>query len=258
MSDAITPEQWQSIVCSGVLVMVRLSSVLVFAPVLSSSAIATRIKAGFVFAMTILLAPLVGDARGAVSEITMSGVLGELAVGLLFGLSLSMLNEMVLFASSMLSMEFSFTLANLVDPIYKEETPVIGQLMGWVSTLVLLGAGLHRTLLAAVMRSFHAVPVGTFVMRAQTGAEMAQMAGGIFLAGVQLASPVLAAALTVEITIGLIGRLAPQLHSTVLSVPFKTIVSYVVLIGSLAIWPSFLESHFDSLLDAAGRMLLRA
>jgi len=250
--------EWQSIVCSGVLVMVRLSSLLVFAPVFSSVAIAPRIKVGFVFAVTILLAPLVGSARGAVSEITMAGVLGELAVGLVFGLSLMILSEMVLFAGSLLSMEFSFSLVNLIDPNSKVDTPVLAELLGWVNTLVLLAAGLHRTLLAAVMRSFNAVPVGTFVLNAKTGAAMSQMAGGIFLAGVQLASPVIAAALVVEITIGLIGRLAPQLHSTVLSVPFKTIASYVVLLGSLALWPGFLEGHFNRLLDAAGRMLLPA
>ena len=255
MNDAITVVQWQAIVCSGVLVMIRLSSLLVFAPIFSSAAIAPRIKVGFVFAMTLLLAPLVGSGRGAVSEITMGGVLGELAVGLVFGLSLMMLSEMVLFAGAMLGMEFSFSLVNLIDPNSKVETPVMADMLGWVNILVLLGAGLHRTLLAAVMRSFNAVPVGTLVLSARTGAAMAHMAGGIVLAGVQLASPVIAAALTVEITIGLIGRLAPQLHSNVVSVPFKTIVSYVVLLGSLAVWPSFLESHFTSLLDAAGRML---
>jgi len=254
----MTNAEWQAMVCSGVLVMVRLSSLLVFSPIFSSPAIAPRIKAGFVFAMTLLLAPLVGSAKGAVSELTMRGVLGELAVGLVFGLSLMLLSEMVLFAGALLSMEFSFSLANLMDPNSKVETPVLGQLLGWVNTLVLLGAGLHRTLLTAVMRSFNVVPVGTFVLSARTGGQMAHMASGIFLAGVQLASPVIAAALTVEITIGLIGRLSPQLHSTVLSVPFKTIVSYVVLIGSLAVWPRFLESHFNSLLDAAGRMLVAA
>jgi flagellar biosynthetic protein FliR len=254
MNDAI-PVQWQAVVCSGVLVMVRLSSLLVFAPIFSSAAIAPRIKAGFVFAMTLLLAPLVGSGRGAVSEITVSGVLGELAVGLLFGLSLMMLGEMVVFAGALLGMDFSFSLVNLLDPNSKVETPVLGQFLGWVNTLVLLGAGLHRTLLAALMRTFNVVPVGTFVLSAKTGATIAYMAGGIFLAGVQLASPVIAAALTVEITVGLIGRLAPQLHSNVMSVPFKTIASYVVLLGSLALWPGFLESRFNSLLDAAGRML---
>jgi flagellar biosynthetic protein FliR len=167
-----------------------------------------------------------------------------------------LLSEMVVFAGSLLSMNFSFTLANLMDPIYREETAILGQLMGWVTTLVLLGAGLHRTLLAAVMRSFQVVPVGTFVMRAEVGAQIAHMGGGIFLAGVQLASPVMAAALTVEITMALIGRLAPQLSSTVLSVPIKTIACYLVLIGSLVVWPRFLESHFAALLDSAERMVL--
>jgi flagellar biosynthetic protein FliR len=246
----------QPVLCSGVLVMVRLSSLLVFAPIFSSSAIPPRIKAGFVFAMTFVLAPVAAGSTAAVHEITVSAVVGELAVGLVFGLSLMLLSEMVVFAGSLLSMNFSFTLANLMDPIYREETAILGQLMGWVTTLVLLGAGLHRTLLAAVMRSFQVVPVGTFVMRAEVGAQIAHMGGGIFLAGVQLASPVMAAALTVEITMALIGRLAPQLSSTVLSVPIKTIACYLVLIGSLVVWPRFLESHFAALLDSAERMVL--
>ena len=45
--------------------MVRLSGLMVFAPVFSSSAIAPRIKVGFVFAMTILLAPAIAAVPGA-------------------------------------------------------------------------------------------------------------------------------------------------------------------------------------------------
>ena len=37
--------------------MVRISGLMVFAPLFSSTAIAPRIKAGFVIAMTVLLAP---------------------------------------------------------------------------------------------------------------------------------------------------------------------------------------------------------
>jgi len=252
----MTQSEWMSVVAAGVLVMTRLSGLLVFAPVLSSSAIAPRIKAGLVFAMTLLMAASARDAKGAIADITVTTVLSELAVGLVFGLSLSMLNEMVLFAGTMLSMSFSFSLANLMDPMYHEETSVLTQLLNWMTTLILLGAGLHRTLIGAVMRSFRAVPLGTFFMTARSAGAMVHLASGIFLAGVQLASPVIAAALTVEVAIALIGRLAPQLSSTVLSVPFKTIASYVVLIGSLAIWPAFLEGRFDALLDTAGKVLL--
>jgi flagellar biosynthetic protein FliR len=95
-------------------------------------------------------------------------------------------------------------------------------------------------------------------MQARTGAALAAMAGGIFLAGLQLAAPVVAAALVVEVTIGLIARMSPQLPAMVMGVPLKTLVSYGVLIGSLAVWPSWIERHFTALLDAAAKLVVTA
>jgi flagellar biosynthetic protein FliR len=44
----------------------------------------------------------------------------------------------------------------------------------------------------------------------------------------------------------------------VVSIPLKTMVSYVVLIGSLAVWPGWIERHFTALLDAAAKLLVRS
>jgi flagellar biosynthetic protein FliR len=155
-------------------------------------------------------------------------------------------------------MEFSFSLVNLMDPNSMVETPVLGQMLGWLGVLVIIGAGLDRSLLAAVVRSFCTVPVGQAMMQAKTGVALAVMAGGIFLAGLQLAAPVIAAALAVEVTVALVARLSPQLPAMVVSVPLKTMVSYVVLLGSLAVWPGWIERHFTALLDAAGRLMATA
>ncbi|WP_433964244.1 flagellar biosynthetic protein FliR [Tunturiibacter gelidiferens] len=249
---------WPQYLSSAVLVMVRLSGLMVFAPVFSSSAIAPRVKVGFVFAMTILLAPAVATVPGARAVLDGRALLGELSVGLLFGLSLMLLNEALTFAGTLLGLQFSFSLVNLLDPNSMIETAVLGQMLSWLGVLVIIGSGLDRSLLAAVVRSFSAVPVGQAVMQAKTGVALAMMSSGIFLAGVQLAAPVMAAALAVEVTIALVARLSPQLPSIVISVPIKTMVSYVVLIASLAVWPGWIERHFTALLDAAARMLVRA
>ncbi len=58
-------QDWEQYLTAGVLVAIRLSGLMVFAPVFSSDAIAPRIKAGFVFALTILLAPAVARASWA-------------------------------------------------------------------------------------------------------------------------------------------------------------------------------------------------
>jgi flagellar biosynthetic protein FliR len=249
------PPDWPQFLTAGLLVLIRLSGLMVFAPFFSSPAIAPRIKAGFVIAITILLAPAVAAVPNARASLDVASVVSELGVGLVFGLSLMLLNEALLFAGTLLGMQFSFSLVNLLDPNSMIETPVLGQMLGWLGVLVVIGSGLDRTLLAAVVRSFSAVPVGHAVMQAKTGAALAAMAGGIFLAGLQLAAPVMAAALVVEVTIGLIARMSPQLPAMVLGVPLKTLVSFGVLIGSLAVWPGWIERHFTALLDAAGRLL---
>jgi flagellar biosynthesis protein FliR len=251
-------EDWPQYLSAAVLVMVRLSALMVFAPVFSSPAIASRIKVGFVFAITILLAPAIATVPGARAVLDTRAVLGELSVGLVFGLSLMLLNEALIFAGTLLGLQFSFSLVNLLDPNSMIETAVLGQMLTWLGVLVIIGSGLDRSLLAAVVRSFSAVPVGQAVMQAKTGAALAMMASGIFLAGLQLAAPVMAAALAVEVTIALVARLSPQLPAMVVSIPLKTMVSYAVLIGSLAVWPGWIERHFTALLDAAAKLLVRA
>jgi flagellar biosynthetic protein FliR len=205
--------------------------------------------------MTVLLAPAVAAVPNARIVLDVKSILGELGVGLVFGLSLMMLNEALTFAGTLLGIQFSFSLVNLMDPNSMIDTPVLGQMLGWLGVLVIIGAGLDRSLLAALVRSFSTVPVGQAVIEAKTGAALAMMAGGIFLAGLQLAAPVIAATLAVEVVIALVSRLSPQLPAMVMSIPLKTMVAYVVLIGSLAVWPGWIERHFTALLDAAGRLM---
>ncbi len=80
-------------------------------------------------------------------------------------------------------------------------------------------------------------------------------AGGLFLAALELAAPVLAATLLVEVAVALLGRLSPQLPVMSLTVPLKTLTGFVILMGSLALWPRFIEARFAGLLDMAERLI---
>ncbi len=131
----------------------------------------------------------------------------------------------------------------------------MGDLFQLMGTLVVIGAGLDRILLASMVRSFRAVPLGTYALAPTAGLAIVRAAGGIFLAGVVLAAPVLAATLLVEVAVALLGKLSPQLPVQSLTVPLKTLTGFVILIGSLALWPRFIEARFDALLDMAERLI---
>jgi flagellar biosynthetic protein FliR len=121
--------------------------------------------------------------------------------------------------------------------------------------MVVIAAGLDRILLASVVRSFRAVPLGTYVLAPTTAMSVVRAAGGIFLAAVELAAPVLAATMLVEVAVSLLGKLSPQLPVMSLTVPLKTLTGFGLLTGSLALWPRFIEARFAALLDLAERLI---
>jgi flagellar biosynthetic protein FliR len=184
-----------------------------------------------------------------------SSLLGELAVGLVYGLTLALLNEMLLFAGQIVGLQFSFSLVNLLDPASTIQTPLLGELFQLMGTLVVITAGLDRIMLASMVRSFHAAPLGSFALVPTSALEIVRAAGGIFLAAVELAAPVLAATLLVEVSVALLGKLSPQLPVMMMTVPMKTLTGFAILIGSLALWPRFIESRFSGLLDLAERLI---
>jgi flagellar biosynthetic protein FliR len=146
-------------------------------------------------------------------------------------------------------------MVNLLDPTSAIQTPLMGDLFQLMGTLVLVAAGLDRIVLASLVRSFRAVPLGAYTLAPLTARAIVQAAGGIFLAAVELAAPVLAATMLIEVAVALLSKLSPQLPVMSLTVPLKTLVGFAVLIGSLALWPRFIEARFAALLDLAERLL---
>lgn len=249
---------WPHFLAAMVLVAIRLSGLMVFAPVFSSDAIPARIKAFFVLASSVLLAPVVSALPLAHVELDMSAVIGELSVGLIFGFGLTMLGEILSFCGQLLGFQFSFSLVNLLDPNSPVQTPLFGQMFALLGTTVLLASGLDRSMLRAFLRSFADAPVGAVFFDAHTGLAFLGMMSGVFFAALQLAAPVMAATMLVEVAVALVGKLSPQLPVMAIAIPAKTLLGYTVLIGSLALWPRFLEMHFSRLLDSAERLVRHA
>jgi flagellar biosynthetic protein FliR len=189
------------------------------------------------------------------ATISFSALLGEVAVGLVYGLTLTLLNEMLIFAGQIAGVQFSFSMVNLLDPTSSIQTPLLGDLFQLMGTLVIIAAGLDRIMLASLIRSFRVAPLGSFALAPTSALEIVHAAGGIFLAAVELAAPVLAATMLVEIAVALMGKLSPQLPVMMLTVPMKTLTGFVLLSASLALWPRFIEARFSGLLDLAERLI---
>jgi flagellar biosynthetic protein FliR len=246
---------WSTFLSAMTLTLVRVSGMVLFAPFFSATAIPIRVKAIFAGMVAFLLAPLVAELPGARVNLGFSSLVGELAVGLVYGLALALLNEMMLFAGQIAGLQFSFSLVNLLDPASNIQTPLLGELFQLMGTLVVIAAGLDRILLASMVRSFRVVPLGAYALAPSAAMAIVRAAAGIFLAAVELAAPILAATMLVEVAVALLGKLSPQLPVMNLTVPLKTLTGFLLLTGALALWPRFIEARFAGLLDMAERLI---
>jgi flagellar biosynthetic protein FliR len=89
---------WSHFLSAMALALVRVGGMVAFAPFFSSTALPVRGKAVFAGAVAFLLAPRVAALPNAQASISFAAIVGELSIGLVYGLSLALLSEMLLFA----------------------------------------------------------------------------------------------------------------------------------------------------------------
>jgi flagellar biosynthetic protein FliR len=83
-------------------------------------------------------------------------------------------------------------------------------LAGWLAALAFLGASGHLLVVDALRDSFAAMPVAV-LPAANDLRQLAEAAGWLFATGVQLALPLLALALLIQLAFGIVARTTPGL-----------------------------------------------
>lgn len=121
--------------------------------------------------------------------------------------------------------------------------------------LIFLQLGVHRWLVRALASSFAYLPAGGAFAGAELTRQLLHAAGGIWLAGVQIAAPALVATLVVDLVLGFLGKASPQLPVLFLGLSVKSMVGLAVLALSLKYWPAIFERHFTSAIHLSERLL---
>jgi flagellar biosynthesis protein FliR len=234
----------------------RISAVMLFAPFFDSQAIPMQVKAGFTVALTALLYPVAQSAFAMPPEVNWPQLLlGEFGVGLLLGLTLQLVVEAAITAGQLMGVQAGYSLVTLLDPQTQADTPVMGTLNQMVTLVIFLQLNVHHWLLRGLAASFSYAPPGAVLWRGAIGEVLLRDAGGIWLAAVQIAAPVIVATMLVDITMGFLAKAAPQIPVLFLGLPIKNVLSLLALTGGLTLWPRFFEQHFAHAI-AMGEQLL--
>jgi len=217
------------------LVLFRVAGLTLTAPMLSSQAIPARFRIGFALTTAAVMFPLVSPTIPADISLTTAlvGVVGEMTIGLVIGLSVTLVLIGVQVAGMLIGQQAGIALASVVDPSQGTESTVVGQIYVIVTTLIFLGIGGHRMMIAALLDTFAVVPVLGFSFDPSMMDMIGDLLSAAFILAVKLFAPVLIALLLASIVLGFLGRTIPQLN--ILSVGFAVRSLAALTVAALAL-----------------------
>jgi flagellar biosynthetic protein FliR len=231
---------------SVLVIGLRVSGLMLFAPFFGSAVIPPRVKVILVIAITAALYPVYAS-RLPVLQISHWPVLvaSEVVVGMAMGLATNVVFEAVLVAGQVLSMQMGYSLVNILDPNTQVESTVVALFHQTLAMLIFLALDVHHWILRAVAHSFEYLPPGSVTLSPQF-LQAALHEGAVVLAlGIQIAAPVLSATLLADLVLGLLGKASPQMPLMLLGPAVKSMLGVLVLGATVKFWPGLFERYFS-------------
>ena len=213
--------------------MLRISALLLSAPVFSLRALNLRLRILLALALTWMIYPLYSWPQlDPLSAAGLLEVFNQIAIGLLMGLSLQVITAAILLAGQSISTAIGLSMAMLMDPNLGN-VPVISQFVLIMATLIFIGLGGHTMLLALVVDSFASLPIGKGLLTAGAWVHFVKWSSMMFLGSVLIALPVMVTMLFINIGLGVATRAAPSLNLFSLGLPVMIVAGFGILILAL-------------------------
>ncbi len=218
------------------LVFVRVGAMLFSAPLLSGRTVPSMLKIGLALLLAFLLVP-VNQAHFV--EVPFEWVpltllsLKELGVGVIVGFVANLVFNAMQLAGQFLGLQIGFSLANVLDPIFSQSVSILDQLYTMLAGLIFLAIDGHHMLILGIQQTLDLVPIGTLNISGAMVQQLIVLTGGVFVAAVRIALPIIAALLLADIALGLVSRTLPQMNVFIVGMPVKLFVGFFVLLATL-------------------------
>ncbi len=240
---------------SWLLILMRVAPVIFMMPLFHSKNIPNRVKAGLTMVIGLVLLPTVKAEVGPFPSEPLSFgffTLSELMIGMLLGFSVRLVFGGLQLAGELAGFQMGFGMARVMDPQSGSESTVVSEFYYLIGLLLFLAVDGHHWFFRALTESFHLLAPGEFHFREGLARLLILLSGGMFVLALKIVAPILSIMVVVQIALGVIARMIPQVNLLMTSFPLTISLGLVFLGLSMdAFWP-FLQN----LMEESGRGLV--
>ena len=218
------------------LTFARVGTLVMLMPGIGEQLIAPRARLGVAILTTIVLLPITraffpGGAPASVVAV----LIGEIAIGLLIGLSVRVVVGALQTAGTIVAQQLGLAFAMSVDPAMGGQQAAIGNLLTLLGITLIFSADLHHLAIGAIRDSYLLMPPANMPQTGDAAALAMRAMGQSFALAVQIAAPFIAFAVLFNLGLGLLSRLMPQLQVFFLAMPATILVGMLVLLATVGV-----------------------
>lgn len=240
------------------LILMRISAFVFAAPFFSTKGVPNNVK----IALSVFIAYLIynfGPEHVYPQYETVIAycvvVLKEVVVGLLIGLSAQLCTSVVLFAGRIMDMEMGLSMASVFDPLTNQQSTITGVILQYGTMLILYTTGLHRYLLKALTETFILIPInGLHIDTNMLLENMINFLTNYIIIGFRICLPVFASITLMNIVLGLLAKLAPQMNMFSVGIQLKLLAGLSVLLITMSLLPdicTFINTQIQQMVVSA-------
>ena len=226
---------------------VRIAFIFQQAPIVASRHIKPQMKVGLAAAMALVAFPNLPmpenfpeDPRGLILAI-----LGQIVVGLAIGFVSYLVMAAAQFGGEMMDIQMGLSVAASMDPSSGGTSKLLMRLNFYIAMLLYLGVDGHHELLRALFHSFKVIPLTEFRVSGRMILQFINHTEDIFLIGLQIAAPPLAALFITQVAMGLLAKAAPQMNVFMLSFPMNIAIGLMLFSIGLPMIKGLLLKQFE-------------
>jgi flagellar biosynthetic protein FliR len=169
----------------------------------------------------------------------------QVLIGVALGFAVRLVFAAVEMAGEVIGLQMGLNFAAFFDPATASQTNGAGRLFGAMVGLLFVVVDGHLAVIAALVQSFNAFPVSTDVLGWLRVLQPQTWGTEVFHLGLWIALPMIGMLLFVNIVLGVISRVAPQINVFAVGFPITLAVG---LIGMLVTLP-MMEAPFTMALE---------
>jgi flagellar biosynthetic protein FliR len=191
------------------------------APVFSMRAFPVRSRIGLALLIALCAQATLGrqPVIGVDSAQALGTLVQQVGIGMAIGFAVRLVFASVELAGELVGLQMGLNFAAFFDLTTNGQTSAVSRFFGNIAMLLFIAINGHLMVLMAVVKSFDAFPVGGSLLEALARVRLHELGADLFSSALWIALPMVGLLLFVNLVLGVISRVAPQMNIYAIGFP---------------------------------------